>query len=264
MNQNTISKQIPVRYLWIVGFLFVAIIISSCHRKVNVQHVSETKADKAKGAFVETLEKSKTPFKWLRIKAKVRYQGKGNDYTAGLLMKMRQDSIIWGVANVVLEVGRLLINKDSASILIGIKGQYAIYTLPELQQSLGLQNLAICPMQDLILAYPPFTIGSDYNFVIKDNTYHLYRTTAMGKEDMIIDATNMRIKEFDFKRNESNKVHITYESWEMVNGNAMPKKIIINAHAPDETIITFDINSYTLSDDESVRFNIPSGYEKMH
>ncbi len=239
----------------------LVVLLASCgiHKKGTI---SANKADKGRDELISAFKKSDTTFRWMTAHGKIHYSGNGQDFTASSSLRFRSDSVIWANATYLIEVVRALIKTDSATVLNRANREYYKFSVGDLQQMLAIPGLTLQALQRIFMAYPPFGIDKRFGFTKRETDYKLEYTSPTYMEQIILDATTFRMKEYVFKVNESKKIKIAYEDFDKVNGLFLPKKINFELETPEKTQIVFDISEYTLSDSEEVPFSIPASYRK--
>ena len=241
--------------------LSLAAAFSSCGSKNK--GMTSAHADKDLGALISSLQKSPQDYKWIHANGSAHYNGNGQDFTASTSLRLRKDSILWGNVNVFIEVARLLVNKDSVTMLNRPQKQYSVFPVADLQKMLAIPNLTLSSLQDILMAYPPFALNNKYEFLKRENDYKLSYTGPNYREEMTIDAATLRMKEYVFKINESRKIRITYEDFSKEGNLILPNKINFELESPEKTQILIEISSYTFADADEAPFSIPSSYRKQ-
>ena len=220
-------------------------------------------AETDKGAVLRQLNAVGPDYKWVQMSSSVSYADGEQKYDAGAVIKMRKDSIMWGSVTLLFEIARALVNNDSTSIMYRLQKQYSVFPNSKLQDMVAIQGLKMPSFQKLLLAWPPFGVTEDYKFTKQANGYLFENTTPLFKESITLDASMMRMTQYSYAKNETQKIIITYSNFEKKGNNYFPKKIAIEIHSPDVINISLDINSYTLSDKDEAPFKIPASYQKQ-
>lgn len=214
-------------------------------------------------SLVNNLEKTPSAYQWLRARSRLQYQDAGNQYTANAFIKMRQDSLIWSSVSLLIELARAQITNDSATFLLRTSREYESYPVSDLQRMIAIQGLDLKAVQRLLIAYPPFGLNDAYTFSKKEDSYLLSKTTPVYQENIEMDAVSLRMKQYEYKRSESQRITIKYSDFEKIENMQLPRKIEMELQMPEKIFVTFEITNYQLLSSDEVSFSIPENYKKV-
>jgi len=243
--------------------VLLALLLTSCGPSHNLTKAVPANKEMDMAGLVKAVSAAAPDYKWLQMSSSMSYAGQDQKYDAGAVIKMRKDSIIWASVSVLFEIARALVNNDSTSIMYRLQKQYSVFPNSSLQNMLAIQNLTMPSFQRLLLAYPPFGLNENYKFTKQENSYLVQNTTPLYQETITLDASMMRMTQYTYAKNETQKIIINYSNFEKNGNNFFPKKIGIEVHSPDVINISLDVNSYTLSDKDEAPFKIPASYKKQ-
>ncbi len=210
------------KILLILPLIFL---LASCG--VSKKAHTSSKADKGNAELISAYNNSIHPYRWLKGRGKFTYTGNGQEFSASGSLKFREDSLIWGNVNYLIEVARGIITKDSAVLLNRANREYSIYSIKDLQNILAISGLNLKAIQRIFMACAPFGIDKKYQLLKRESAYQLDYQNPMYLEQIILDASTLRMKEYRFKLNESQKIRITYEDFNKTNEMFLPKKLIL-------------------------------------
>ena len=202
-------------------------------------------------------------YKWLSTQAAMTYDDGNSEVTANLSMRNRSDSIIWASANLLIEAARILVNKDSATILNRLQKNYSVFPVADLNKMFAINNLDLHSVQNLLRALPPFAIDDKSKFETLKDGYRLQNQQATYKEDITIDPAILRMTQYRYERNASEYVLINYSDFKEAGNQVLPNKIDIEVHTPEKIHITLNISDYSLEETNEAPFYIPDSYTKV-
>jgi hypothetical protein len=237
--------------------LSIIVLLSSC-KTHKLAQIPAAKAESSLQGLITALEKSENDYTWMRTRAHISYNGN----SASATIKMRKDSLVWGAVNLFLELARGEITRDSAVLLNRTQKEYTSYPVASLQDVLAIPGLGLKSVQRLLMAVPPFPLNLKYSLEKRENEYKLSYFGPEYREEYLLEASTLRMKEYTFKKSETHKVRITYEDFEHVNNLILPKKINFEIESPEKSQISFEVTEYTLPATDEAPFSIPASYHK--
>ena len=128
---------------------------------------------------------------------------------------------------------------------------------------LSIQGLSLRSLQQLLLACPPFGLSDNAKLSKQENGYMIENTTPLFKETINLNALTLRMNQYTYQKNESEKLIVSYSDFEKYGNNYFPKKIVMEIHSTEAVTITLDIKNYTLQDKDEAAFKIPASYSRM-
>ena len=248
------------------ALLFILLLISGLVSCVQKRAITKQRIKEKPVTDISTLQIAfityAPAYKWIEMQGDLSYDDGSNNVAAALSIRNRKDSIIWASANVLIEALRVMINKDSATILNRIQKNYAVWPVASFSSIFGINNLDFHSVQNLLLAMPPFGIDDKSRFVSGDRMYNIENQTAFYRETIKIDKALLRVSQYRYERNTSQYVVIKYSGFKQTGGQPIPNKIDIEVHTPDKIHIILNVSDCSLQQNAEVPFNIPSSYTK--
>ncbi len=213
-------------------------------------------------SFQKLLDAHNAKYTWLTTDGEVDYDDGSSEITAGISIRNRKDSVIWASANKMIEAARILLNKDSATILNRLQHNYSVVSVADFDKTLGISNLNFQSVQNLLTALPPFGIDNNSRFQVMKEFYRIENQTSVYKEIIEIDKSTLRVLQYKYEKNAHDYVLIKYSNFKEHNGEYLPNLIDIEVHTPDKIHITLNVSGYGLPKNADVPFEIPASYTK--
>jgi len=212
----------------------------------------------------ESLGRQDHNYPWLGMQASLSYDDGSNNATANLSLRNRKDSVIWASANLLIEAVRILINKDSATLLNRLQKNYSVFPVSDLSKILGIDNLDIKSVQNTLQGIPPFGINDKSTFESKDGKYLISNQQATYKETYVLSAKTLKMTEYRYERNASEYVEFHYSNYKLTANQWLPNKIEADVHSQDKIHIILDVTDYSIQATDEVPFSIPQSYTKIN
>ncbi len=213
-------------------------------------------------SFKKIFDLHSPKYTWLTTDGEVDYDDGSSEITAGLSIRNRKDSIIWASANKMIEAARILLNKDSATLLNRLQRNYSVVSVADFDKTLGISNLNFQSVQNLLTALPPFGIADNSKFQVMKDFYRIENQTSVYKETIEMDKSTLRVLQYKYEKNVRDYVIIKYTNFKENGGEYLPNNIDIEVHTPDKIHITLNVSGYSLLKHADVPFEIPASYTK--
>jgi hypothetical protein len=217
----------------------------------------------------KTIAIQEIDFEYLHGKARLNFKDDKKELEVKATVRIHKDSVIWMTLSMIgVQGGKVLINKDSVTILKSLDKEYFVFDYTELSkrfnftinydviQSAMLGNL-ILPMnpQDVIQEAP------DYNMLAQQQGTVMIRN--------FINTTTKKLEKLDLTETTSkNSLKINYSNFQPVSEKSFPYTGIVNllyhtASGVINSTISFEYTKVEVGDKElKFPFNIPKRYER--
>jgi hypothetical protein len=254
-----------LRYLLVLVF-----VISACKTNKTIVDVTNVKKMNAR-KVVKKHEETQFTANTLESKIKVRYTNKKGgkqkrqDFTVRL--RMIKDSLIWMRGTKAITVFKLKITPDSFSYYSPLSKEYFEGDFSLLERLLGLP-MNFQKIQDLLLGKSVFDMKSKrFSSKIVDNSYQL---TPKSQEDIFqvffkVNPRHFKLDQMFLEHQKKDQtLRVDYNEYTQVNGDFIPKKMLINATDQDTfTLINLEYRSLKLNEPIRISYRIPSGYKRI-
>lgn len=255
------STLASMRFIAISFFAVLTVALSSCSKKIAPTITGTVPAT--------TYNIQEVDFEYFEGKARVNFKDNKKERDVKAAIRIRKDSVIWMNFSVLgVQGGRVLINKDSITLLSNIDKEYFVFDYKELSkrfnfhidydvvQAAMLGNLVQAKSdKDKVTQEPSFTIlDQDYSGVHIKN-YINSATTKLERVEMT-------------ESNSNNSMTINYRNFQQVNDKLFPYNGVISlfykaAAGVLNNTIEFEYNKAEVGDKElKFPFSIPRKYDR--
>jgi hypothetical protein len=237
---------------------FVLTFFASCNR--NVQKTNHT------------IKAKNFDFNYFKSKAKVDFESDGQQVSANLNIRMKDDSIIWlSITKFGKEAARLKMTPDSAYFIQKYPNDdkfYSILSIKDYLKKVGV-NMSFESFQDLFFGDYPLKVEGKDKVSVKDSLIELKQERNGVKINSFLHQSNSKIKSSTIvSNNDKDTLDIQYLEYEWINGFSVPKSMTIyGSQWVDKTRYRtnakVELNGSEFVDEElSFNFTVPEGYEK--
>jgi hypothetical protein len=274
----------------IAGWLFVLCMallmsMSSCHTTKKIQ-TAISKKDTASVVLIvnqssvdsilqvkstmQNLESKHIDFKTFSAKIKVEYEdSKGKQPNVTAYVHILKDSVIWismyaTVFNI--EAFRVLITKDSVTLLDKINKQVQFRSLDYLQEVTGIP-FDFKTLEDLLVGNPVFMDSSNIVYYKQSGNKVLLATVGKYFKHLLTlsnDSTSTlyhsKLDDVDLTRNRT--ADLTYDDYENTVGVNFSTYREITVSEKNKLDIGLNFKQYEFNKELSVSFTIPKNYER--
>lgn len=210
-------------------------------------------------------------YDYYKSKSKVNFKdSKGNNFTFTMNMRSKKDSIIWAsvMAPLGIEVARIKITKDSATVVNKLKKEYYLYSVQELTAQVNYP-IAFENLQQLLMGELMYKITAD-NKIRKDSGMHII--TQKINDITVENYFNQQLKRVTKiegeKDDNSFYFNVEYDEFSSVDEQVLPLKESFHfknrtAEGTEETSIQIEFSKIELPKEKlSFPFYIGDSYVK--
>jgi hypothetical protein len=237
----------------------LTVLITTCSKK-TVPVVESAKPEEA--LLIEEID-----FDYFQGKARMILKDASKERDVKAVIRVRKDSVIWMNFSVIgVQGGRVLINKDSITILNNLDNEYYVFEYAELSKRYNFEiNYHV--IQSALLGNLLMPRKPDDDVDKKDVTFLLKQTNGTIDVLNFISATTQKIQKVELRENYThNAMSITYGNFQPVANKLFPYigTISMLYRSPAgliNTTIMFEYNKAEVGDKElKFPFNIPKKY----
>jgi len=239
-------------------FISALFLISACSRKIIAPTIPE-----------KTLAIQEIDFEYFHGKARLNFKDEKREKEVKANIRIRKDSVIWMNFTVIgLQGGRVLINKDSITILSNVNNEYYVYTYPELSKRFNF-NVDYNVIQGAILGNLIMPKIEKKDLVTMENFDLLNQKQGTVTIQNYINNTTKKLERVDMLESTSgNSIKINYSNFQAVQTKSFAFNNSINIIY--KTLSTTVNNTITLEysnaevGDRELRFpfKIPKRYDR--
>ncbi|QOI96278.1 MAG: DUF4292 domain-containing protein [Flammeovirgaceae bacterium] len=243
--------------LW---FLVVSVLLASCSKKA---------VPLTGGSPKESLAIEEIDFDYFHGKARMVLKDGNKEREVKANIRVRKDSVIWMNFTVIgVQGGRVLINKDSITVISNVDKEYYVFDYTELSKQFNF-NVTYQVIQSAFLGNLLITRNEADEVEQKSATFLLKQSSGTVDVLNYISATTMKIQKVELKENNThNTLTINYGNFQPVGNKVFPYNgtITLLYKSPTgllNTTIIFEYNKAEVGDKElKFPFNIPKKYDR--
>lgn len=211
-------------------------------------------------------------FRYLTAKSKLSFKNKDQDISnASLHLRVRKDSLIWmSISKIGIEAARVLITRDSVTIMDKIEKQYAVYDFPSLSRQFNF-DLNFDLLQALIVGNLPLPKRPAQK--VKNERDYLLLRQSEGKVlvDNYIGENDRKLKRLMVTEQPTkNALRLDYEDFTALNTFLFPYSSLVTVDYKSQadgqfyqTLIRIKHSKVELVEkDPGFPFTIPAKYQK--
>lgn len=225
--------------------------------------------------LLKRLNQKKVDVEWLSARAKVNIKMPGESIpSSNALIRMRKDSVIMmAIKKVSVEAFRIKIDRDSVYVIDRLNKQYAVkgYDFIDRQFNLsalsGGQKVDFRLLQNFLLGNPQFFAFESVDSEIKDYQYLISGAYRSLQSKYWIDPIQFFLTKMGFddtQHKRSFNVELSnYQS--LSNKQEFPylRKLNVSSEETGEVSIKLRFNNVEINEAQSIRFSIPSRYQRV-
>lgn len=245
---------------FVLWFFLLPVLLASCSKK-TISLVS--------GSPKESLTIEEINFDYFHGKARMVLKDGNKEREVKANIRVRKDSVIWMNFTVIgVQGGRVLMNKDSITVISNVDKEYYVFDYAELSKRFNFDvNYQV--IQSAFLGNLLISRKEEDEVEQKSATFLLKQSS--GSVDVLnyISASTMKIQKVELKENNThNTLTINYGNFQPVGNKAFPYHGAItllykSASGLLNTTIIFEYNKAEVGDKElKFPFNIPKKYDR--
>ncbi|MBL7842938.1 MAG: DUF4292 domain-containing protein [Cyclobacteriaceae bacterium] len=237
------------------------LVITSCSKKITAS--SGDLKPKASLAIEEI------DFEYFHGKARMVLKDGNKEREVKSVIRVRKDSVIWMNFTVIgVQGGRVLINKDSITVISNVDKEYYVFDYVELSKRFNFEvNYKV--IQSAFLGNLLMARKEEDEVDEKSLTFLLKQSSGTVDVMNYISASTMKIQKVELKENDShNSLTINYGNFQPVSGKTFPYNATISLLYKTSagllnTSVIFEYNKAEVGDKElKFPFNIPKKYDR--
>ncbi|MBK9566510.1 MAG: DUF4292 domain-containing protein [Saprospiraceae bacterium] len=153
-------------------FLFIAIFLGSCKTTKRLGPVPERSMEEV----IAALKNRNIDFQWFSAKASTSLESPDENISGTLHVRMKSDSIIWVAVKKLVEVARILAEKEKYTVLYRYVSEYEVWPLKHLKSYVNT-DAEFSDIQQLLFGNVIIPEASDSK-LSKDSIYYVIETKS--------------------------------------------------------------------------------------
>lgn len=203
-------------------------------------------------------------YSWYGIKGKVSISGRGESFSGSYYLRLKRDSIIWGLAKKLsVEGARVLITPEQATTLNRMDKTYTKSSFDALLETMGA-SMTFAEVQELLVGN---IIPLGGNFKIKRDGVVQRAIGRVGELKVVysIDPITKHIVEARYSPYPALNIRISMDDYHREDGvsYAKNKEISIALDGKEQAVIRWKIKDFSLNTPLKTPFKIPLRYERI-
>ncbi|MBK7093512.1 MAG: DUF4292 domain-containing protein [Saprospiraceae bacterium] len=253
-----IKKEAAVIFLVFISFSFF-----SCKTGRSVAGTGNF--DKlSDNLIMEKLAESNLQFTYLKYDCDVKFLTDGNDIEGNAEVRMKKDEYIWIAAKKFgFEIARVLIRPDSFFLLDRFNRNYTAESVDYLTKTYGLP-FGFKELQDIMAGNNLVNDQQVKSRSFSDNNYLIETSGSKFNVSYVLNnsfyTTFARISD-----SLSKSVEIKYSDFKKIEKREIPNTRVYkySGSSSENSVIEIRINELLIDKQHKIKFEIPSGYEKI-
>lgn len=259
------------RILIACAVLFVLASTTSCRSKKGIPNTTETTvvapADKSKAAFFDAFAKNYNNFSYYESNGSMEYTAEGNKLDVSVAIVMEKDQYIMLTVTALLgiEAARVLITKDSISILNRLQREHIVTNFDYIA-NLANVKLDLIQLQSMITGNPPYApdAAKAYPDTMLQYIVFSHFATPELKQTVYASQRNFKTQKLLLADKTGKKeLKLDYEDFYANSGNQYPKDININIRAEKNIECKLRLNYFAFDKKKEINFAVPKSYKTI-
>lgn len=239
-------------------YVVAVLLLSGCSRKISPV------APPAASIDIQEID-----FEYLHGKARLTYRDNTKEREVKANIRIRKDSVIWMSFSVIgVQGGKVLINKDSITILSNLEKEYYVFDYAELSKRFNFK-IDYFVIQSAMLGNPVMS-KSLGDKITSDETFNqLKQQQGTVSIKNLINKTSKKLEQLELKESDTgNSLKIDYADFQPVGDKLFPYKSVIdilykNVKGLVNNTIVIEYNKAEVGDKElRFPFKIPNRYDR--
>lgn len=236
----------------IISVLFVFGACKSKKQSVSIESIDAVK--------VQNYWEQQFDSEYLEARGKAAVDIDGSTKNVSMHLKMKKDSLIWGKFSLFGIGVTVLITPDSFFMVNTLSQTYSKYDNSYVYQFLGFKA-SITQLQNLLVGNAIF---EQKNYRLKAADNQLVGGDGMATNTITLNEETRTLNSVIQTGDTSQRADIQYDTYEMVEGNQLPKNVVIDVRK-DAKILNVVLNYQNVNTEviTTFPFNLPNGFNRQ-
>lgn len=250
-------KRIPLYILALV------LILSACSRKKKL--ATGTFVERSDTELIKALKDHNIDATWYSIKGKSKVSGEDQAFSGTIYLRMKRDSILWGMAKKMsIEGGRFLCTPEETTLLNRIDRSYMVQpTAALLGRMTGSMDFR--DVQELLMGN--IFLPEKTDSIIQDEVYYqVYFKSYDISVCYTVDSESLELRKaaYSWENNRQVEVEFTdYRPTDQGKDHAYNRIITVYENEIPTTKVNIKISQLDINIPKRTPFKIPRSYEKL-
>lgn len=264
-----LSRPLKIKYkeytfnLSGVIFIFLFCIISSCTSKKNIIKYIPDKTDKE---IFDAITQHNIDFQWASYKAKAKIDTPDEKTSGTILLRMRQDSIIWAaIKKLGIEAARLQVDSLQYTILYRFEDVYEQNSLHNLGHLFSI-DASFYDIQNMLIGNVLHPSNGEYTVFQTEKDIQLTSYVTPYTIHYILDKASLLLTSYTITDKKENTYRLLFDDYKLTEQQYMRShKIDITFPVEGQNTgnILLELSDIEINIPKNMPFKIPENYEKL-
>ncbi|MBK7636655.1 MAG: DUF4292 domain-containing protein [Saprospiraceae bacterium] len=243
-------------------FLFIAIFLGSCKTTKRLGPVPERSMEEV----IAALKNRNIDFQWFSAKASTSLESPDENISGTLHVRMKSDSIIWVAVKKLVEVARILAEKEKYTVLYRYVSEYEVWPLRHLKSYVNI-DAEFSDIQHLLFGNVIIPEASDSK-LSKDSIYYVIETKSGDLSiKYYLNGYNLELSKMEISDVKGRTASVQYSDYRAVGKHdqfSYQRVYRFPNPSGEYSTITMDLSDVEIDIPKEIIFSIPSHYERIN
>ena len=243
-------------------FLFIAIFLGSCKTTKRLGPVPERSMEEV----IAALKNRNIDFQWFSAKASTSLESPDENISGTLHVRMKSDSIIWVAVKKLVEVARILAEKEKYTVLYRYVSEYEVWPLKHLKSYVNT-DAEFSDIQQLLFGNVIIPEASDSK-LSKDSIYYVIETKSGDLSiKYYLNGYNLELSKMEISDMKGRTASVQYSDYRAVGKHdqfSYQRVYRFPNPSGEYSTITMDLSDVEIDIPKEIIFSIPSHYERIN
>ena len=246
----------------LILLLFILITLGSCKTTKRLGPMPERTMEEV----ISALKNRNIDFQWFSAKASTSMESPDESISGTLHVRMKSDSIIWVTVKKLVEVARILAEKEKYTVLYRFVSEYEVWPLKHLKSYVHT-DAEFYDIQQLLFGnvITPEVANSEF---LKDSIYYVIKTNS---DDLMltyhINGYNLELEKMEISDKMGRTATAHYSDYRPVGTHGLfsfQRVYRFPNPSGEYGTITMDLSDVEIDIPKEISFSIPSHYERIN
>jgi hypothetical protein len=243
-------------------FLLIAILLGSCKTTRRLGPLPERSMEEV----IVALKNRNIDFQWFSAKASTSLESPDENISGTLHVRMKSDSIIWVAVKKLVEVARILAEKEKYTVLYRYVSEYEVWPLRHLKSYVNT-DAEFSDIQQLLFGNVIIPEASDSK-LSKDSIYYVIETKS---GDLFLkyylNGYNLELSKMEISDMMGRTASVLYSDYRAAGKHdqfSYQRVYRFPNPSGEYSTITMDLSDVEIDIPKEINFSIPSHYERIN
>jgi hypothetical protein len=250
---------------WAVLCLGILSSLSSCgtSRKLGKADLKNPTSE----SLLKIMAARKMDVDWLETKAKIDFSDERQSVKVNATIRIQKDKLVWiAVKKLGLEVGRMLIRRDSAFVIDRLNGEYYAEPLEWVERTYNIPA-DLKTIQEILLGNPVFFQTSGYQLTTEAEYFQLVGQGGGLSSKLKVQKNDLTLREMHFEDAANQRqIRCALESYEVIAGDrkfSYLRRLELKSPATGRMSVGIQFSDVEINVPKEIKFEIPDKYTRQ-